>query len=150
MYSSAGWRGLGLGPLVLSSPNMKKTKSVLDYFRVNTYHLLGHGTGAGAALELGRSMGKACPRPPGPELEAVLSVTLASPVLGDDELTPDFLDTLRAPYTKGGNEVRASPGLGGGGTEARVAPAATSVGWSSVAVFVFVFVFVFIFFGGER
>lgn len=77
----------------------------MDYFKVNTYHLLGHGTAAEAALEIGRRIGKASPRPPGPELEAVLSVTLASPVLGDNELSADFLDTLRAPYTKGGNEV---------------------------------------------
>lgn len=77
----------------------------MDYFKINTYHVVGHGTGAEAALELGRSMGKASPRPPGPELEAVLSVTLASPVMGESELSPDFLETLRAPYTKGGNEV---------------------------------------------
>ncbi len=100
------WLG-SAGPLFSELKTKKKTKAVLDYFRVNTFHLLGHGTGAGAALELGRSVGKASPRPPGPELEAVLSVTLASPVLGDDELSPDFFDTLRAPYTKGGNEVRA-------------------------------------------
>eukprot|EP00904_Undaria_pinnatifida_P009567 jgi/Undpi1/5740/HiC_scaffold_2.g01014.m1 len=50
-------------------------------------------------------MGKAPPRPPGPDLEAVLSVILASPVLGDNELPPDFLETLRAPYIKGGNEA---------------------------------------------
>lgn len=50
-------------------------------------------------------MGHASPRPPGPELEAVLSVTLASPVLGGNGLPPGFLETLRAPYTKGGNEV---------------------------------------------
>lgn len=84
----------------------RKTKAVVDYFKVNTYHVLGHGTGAEAALELGRSVGKASPRPPGSEVEAVLSVTLASPVLGKNELSPDFLETLRAPYTKGGNEVR--------------------------------------------
>lgn len=77
----------------------------MDYFKINTYHVVGHGTGAEAALELGRSMGKASPRPPGPELEAVLSVTLASPVMGENELSPDFLETLRAPNTKGGNEV---------------------------------------------
>lgn len=77
----------------------------MDYLKINTYHLLGHGTGAGAALELGKSMGKASPRPPGPDLEAVLSVILASPLLGDNELPSDFLETLRAPYTKGGNEV---------------------------------------------
>lgn len=77
----------------------------MDYLKLNTYHLLGHGTGAEAALELGKSMGKAPPRPPGPDLEAVLSVILASPVLGDNELPPDFLETLRAPYIKGGNEV---------------------------------------------
>ncbi|CAM9282013.1 unnamed protein product [Pylaiella littoralis] len=81
-----------------------QTNAVVDYFKVNTYHLLGHGTAAEAALEIGRRIGKASPRPPGPELEAVLSVTLASPVLGDNELSADFLDTLRAPYTKGGNE----------------------------------------------
>lgn len=38
-------------------------------------------------------------------MAAVLSVILASPLLGDTELPPDFLETLRTPYTKGGNEV---------------------------------------------
>ncbi|CAM9865221.1 unnamed protein product, partial [Laminaria digitata] len=82
-----------------------QTNAVLDYLKINTYHLLGHGTGAGAALELGKSMGKASPRPPGPDLESVLSVTLASPLFGDNELPPDFLESLRAQYIKGGNEA---------------------------------------------
>ncbi|CAM9879426.1 unnamed protein product, partial [Hapterophycus canaliculatus] len=97
--------------IAANSPNLLGTASliaqasaVVDHFKVDTFHLLGHGTGAAAALQLGKSMGKASPRPPGPEVEAVLSVTLASPVLGENELSPDFLDALRAPYTKGGNE----------------------------------------------
>lgn len=91
----------------------EKTNAVVDYLKFSTYHVLGHGTGAEAALELGKSMGKASPRPPGPELEAVLSVTLASPVLGENELSPDFLETLRAPYTKDGIEVCLALPCGG-------------------------------------
>lgn len=83
----------------------EQTRAVVDYFKVNAFHVLGHGTGAEAALELGRSLGKASPRPPGPEPEAVLSVILASPVLGENELSPDFLEALRTPYIKDGNEV---------------------------------------------
>lgn len=90
--------------------NATKTNTVLDYLRINAYHLLGHGTGAEAALEIGRSMGKNSPRPPGPELEAVLSVTLASPVLGGaSELPPNFLETLQAPYAEGGTKVCLKP-----------------------------------------
>ncbi|CAM9234051.1 unnamed protein product [Ectocarpus sp. 13 AM-2016] len=81
-----------------------QTRAVVDYFKVNVFHVLGHGTGAEAALELGRSSGKASPRPPGPEPEAILSVILASPVLGENELSPDFLEALRTPYIKDGNE----------------------------------------------
>lgn len=100
-------RSATLLPPRAPSPSRKKQASaVVDHFKVNTFHVLGHGTGAAAALQMGKSLGKASPRPPGPELEAVLSVTLASPVLGENELSSDFLDTLRAPYTKGGNEVR--------------------------------------------
>ncbi|CAM9336235.1 unnamed protein product [Ectocarpus sp. 8 AP-2014] len=102
----------------------QQTRAVVDYFKVNAFHVLGHGTGAEAALELGRSLGKASPRPPGPEPEAVLSVILASPVLGENELSPDFLEALRTPYIKDGNEPplcletamagRSSDGFAGG------------------------------------
>lgn len=95
-----------LPPLIFAT---QKTNAVLDYLNVKTYHLLAHGSGAEAALELGRSLGKSAPRPPGPELGAILSVTLASPVLGGNELPPDFLESLRAQYTRGGNEVRGAP-----------------------------------------
>lgn len=83
----------------------RKTNAVLDYFKLNTFHVFGHGTGAQVALELGKRMGRPSPRPPGPEVEAVLSVILASPVLSGNELPPDFLESLRTPYTRGGNEV---------------------------------------------
>lgn len=87
-----------------------KTKTALEYLKLSAYHILGHGTAAAAALEIARVSGRSGPRPPGStdRGEVVLSVTLASPILGGSALPADFLESLRARYTERGDEVKRS------------------------------------------
>lgn len=86
-----------------------QTKTVVDFLKISAYHVLGHGTGATAALEMGRRAGRSGVRSASPDAgaQAVLSVTLASPIPGGTTLPSDFLESLRSPYTRGGNEVCA-------------------------------------------
>ncbi|CAM9360911.1 unnamed protein product, partial [Discosporangium mesarthrocarpum] len=90
-------------------PNLFSTRclsaqvdAVLSHLKMASYHLLGHGSGAAVALERARAVGRSPPRLPGPELETVLSLTLASPLLVGMEVPPDLLRDLQGVYTKGG------------------------------------------------
>lgn len=82
---------------------------MLDYLDLKSYHVLGHGTAALATLELARHFGVSLlNNTAGSKTGAVLSVTLASPILDASILPSDFLESIRTPLAAaGGNEVIA-------------------------------------------
>lgn len=96
-----------LAASIASSSLTLKARTAIEHLKLSTYHVLGHGTGAAAAVGIARASGRSSSGPTVPETraEGVLSATLASPILGGTALPSDFLESLRAPYTRGGNEV---------------------------------------------
>ncbi|CAM9236611.1 unnamed protein product, partial [Choristocarpus tenellus] len=87
--------------LFSSSCLSAQVDAVLGHLKISSYHLFSHGSACMVALEKARELGCSPPRPPGPEGEVVLSVTLASPLLNGAVIPKDFMQDLRTTYAKG-------------------------------------------------